>query len=114
MLSHSILEAGTDRPIAARAISIDLAKRIAKNGGLIGMWPSGFSASFEEFVDHTLRMIDAVGVGHVGMGTDMDANFKPVIKNYTEFFQWRAALSEKGLTENEVAQLIRRQCSAFI
>ena len=105
ILSHSILQEGKDRPIAARAISIDHAKMIATNGGVIGMWPSGFSTSFEEFVDHTMRMVDTVGIDHVGIGTDMDSNYKPVIKNYTELFDWRDALLEKGMSESEVAQL---------
>lgn len=105
MLSHSILEAGTERPVGARAISVDHAKMIADQGGLIGMWPSGFSTSFEEFVDHTLRMVETVGVDHVGIGTDMDANYKPVIKDYTAFFRWPEALLEKGLSREEVGKL---------
>ena len=50
-------------------------------------------------------MIDTVGIEHVGIGTDMDSNYKPVITNYTEFFDWRDALLAKGLAEDEVAQL---------
>lgn len=105
ILSHSILQAGDDRPVGARAISVDHAKMIAGNNGLIGMWPSGFSTSFDEFVDHTLRMVETVGVDHVGIGTDMDANYKPVIKDYTEFFRWPEALLEKGLSREEVGKL---------
>lgn len=105
ILSHSILEAGDHRPVAARAISAEHAKMIAGQGGVIGMWPSGFSTSFDEFVEHTLRMVDTVGIDHVGIGTDMDANYMPVIQDYTEFFRWPEALVQKGLNPEEVGKL---------
>jgi membrane dipeptidase len=102
ILSHSILNDNIDRPISARAISIEHAKMVADTGGVIGMWPSGFSTTLEEFADHTMRMINAVGIDHVGIGTDMDGNFKPVISNYAEFNSWKTALAEKGLSNEDV------------
>lgn len=105
MLSHSILQDDSDRPVAARAISPGHARMVAETGGVIGMWPSGFSVSLDEFVDHTKRMVDLVGIDHVGIGTDMDANFKPVISNYQEFFTWRDALVSKGFSAKEVAKI---------
>lgn len=105
ILSHSILKDGQNKPIAARAISKDHAKLIAHTGGVIGMWPSGFSASFDDFVEHTFRMIDAVGIDHVGIGTDMDGNYKPIISNYKEFSNWKIALAAKGLSTTEVAKI---------
>lgn len=107
MLSHSILaEANSTSPVAARAISVEHAKLVAETDGLIGMWPSGYSADFETFVEHTFRMIDAVGIDHVGMGTDMDANFKPVLTDYKGFDTWETALIAKGLERPEVNQLL--------
>lgn len=105
ILSHSILKANNGSPVADRAITEAHAKLIADNGGLIGMWPSGFSASLEEFVEHTLRMVDVVGVDHVGIGTDMDANFQPVVNNYKEYTDWKTALREKGLSQKEVDKI---------
>jgi membrane dipeptidase len=105
LLSHSILQDGLDRPVAARAITPVHAQMVADTGGVIGMWPSGFSISLDEFVDHTKRMVDLVGIDHVGIGTDMDANFKPVISNYKEFFSWKDALATKGFSEKEVAKI---------
>ncbi len=105
ILSHSILKANNNSPVAARAITPEHAKMIKETGGVIGMWPSGFSNSMEEFVEHTLKMIELVGVDHVGMGTDMDANYKPVINNYQEFNDWKTALKEKGLSQEEVDKI---------
>src|SRR5437868_15395317 len=47
ILSHSVLKMEDDRPIAKRAITPEHAKTVAKTGGVIGMWPSGFNNSFE-------------------------------------------------------------------
>lgn len=105
ILSHSTLTADRESPVTARTISIQHAKMIAENGGVIGMWPSGYSTSLAEFVDDTIRMIETVGVDSVGIGTDMDANYKPVIENYTQFFDWKKALLEKGLSEEEVGKV---------
>lgn len=105
ILSHSILKANNNSPVAARAISEDHAKMIADTGGVIGMWPSGFSASMEEFVEHTLRMVEVVGIDHVSLGTDMDANYKPVISDYEEYTDWKTALAAKGLSPQEVAKI---------
>lgn len=106
MLSHSILEMEPDRPIAKRAISIDHAKIVAQTGGIIGAWPSGFNKSFEEYVDNTLRLIDVVGIDHVGIGTDMDGNFKPVLSNYNQYPSFAEALTNKGLSTKEVAKIM--------
>lgn len=105
ILSHSTLRADRESPVTARTISSEHARMIAENGGVIGMWPSGYAASLEAFVDDTMRMIEAVGIEHVGIGTDMDSNYKPVIKNYVEFFDWKKTLLGKGLSKEEVGKV---------
>lgn len=106
ILSHSILRVDDTKPLAARAISAEHAKLVAGTGGVIGAWPSGFSATFAEFVDNTMRLIDAAGVDHVGLGTDMDGNFKPVFSSYTQLPDWAAALQAKGLSREDVAKVL--------
>ena len=106
MLSHSILKMEADRPIAKRAISKEHAKLIAQTGGVIGAWPSGFNKSFDEYVDNTLSLIDVVGIDHVGIGTDMDGNFKPVLSSYVQYPTFAEALKTKGLSSNEVEKVM--------
>jgi membrane dipeptidase len=106
MLSHSILEMETDRPIAKRAISQEHAKLIAQTDGIIGAWPSGFNKSFEEYVENTLRLVEVVGVDHVGIGTDMDGNFKPVLSSYDQYPTFAEALKTKGLSSTEVEKVM--------
>ena len=105
ILSHSILKMDDARLLAARAISVDHAKLVAGTGGVIGAWPSGFNASFDEFVANTVRLIDTVGVDHVGLGTDMDGNLKPVLGDYRQLPDWMTALRAKGLSASDVAKV---------
>ena len=106
MLSHSMLEMEADRPIAKRAISKEHAKIVASTGGVIGAWPSGFNKSFDEYVDNIKRLVDVVGINHVGIGTDMDANFKPVLSKYNEFPKLADTLLQKGFTKTETAKIM--------
>ncbi len=106
MVSHSILQSGYERPVSARAISVDHAKVIAQTGGVIGAWPSGFSSDLNDFANNTLRLIDTVGIDHVGLGTDMDANYLPVIADYFDVEKWTDLLSEKGLSIEEIQKLV--------
>ncbi|MBI3567930.1 MAG: membrane dipeptidase [Gemmatimonadetes bacterium] len=106
ILSHSILKMEESRLLAARAISKEHALLVAKTGGVIGLWPSGFNASFAEFVDNTKRLIDVVGIDHVGLGTDMDGNLKPVFTSYTQLGDWASDLQAHGLTRAEAAKVL--------
>ncbi len=114
ILSHSILEMETNRPMAKRAISKDHAKIVAQSGGLIGAWPSGFNKSFEEYIDNILRLVDAVGVDHVGIGTDMDGNFKPVLPSYSRYPAVAEGLKGKGLSQNEVGKIMGENSKALL
>jgi membrane dipeptidase len=106
ILSHSMLEMEADRPIAKRAISKDHAKLISDTGGVIGAWPSGFNKNFDEYVDNIKRLVDVVGINHVGIGTDMDANFKPVLSKYSEFPKLAEALQSKGFSDTETGKIM--------
>jgi membrane dipeptidase len=104
ILSHSHLQSqSSPHP---RLITIEHARLIASTGGVIGAWPSGFAnRTFADFVDQTMRLMDAVGVDHVGLGTDMDGNFQPVFSSYRQLPDWISGLRAKGLSEAEVAKI---------
>ncbi len=105
ILSHSLLNVGNDRPISARTITGEHARWVAESGGVIGAWPSGYNRSFEDFIDNIMRLIDTVGVDHVGLGTDMDSNFKPVMNRYSQLPEWTSALRAKGMSHDEVQKV---------
>ncbi len=106
VLSHTSL---TTRPAAwTRRILPDHAKAIAATGGVIGIWP--VSSYFPNIVayatDGFARMVDIVGVDHVGLGTDqlglVGASAMP---SYADLPQLAAALRTR-FNADETAKLL--------
>jgi membrane dipeptidase len=54
-----------------RLISKDHAKVIADAGGIVGVW-THLTDSLKEFVGSIKAMADAIGIDHVGIGSDTD------------------------------------------
>jgi len=105
MVSHSNLL--TPTATFPRLISNEHAKLVAAAGGIIGSWPSGMGqATFADFIDSIQRLVDTVGVEHVAIGTDMDANYKPVLRSYRDWGLIPAALLARGMHESEVAKIM--------
>ncbi len=105
MISHTnIATASVNHP---RLISIEHAKLVASAGGIIGSWPSGVGqASFADYIDSIQRLVDTVGIDHAAIGTDMDANFKPVLRSYRDWSLIPAALLARGMHDREVAKIM--------
>lgn len=105
MISHSHLDhVGQHHP---RLLSSDHARAVASAGGLIGAWPSGVtSTSLDDFADEVVRLADLVGVDHVAIGTDMDANYRPVLTGYGDFTVLQVMLAARGLSEPEVGRIL--------
>jgi len=105
MVSHSHLDhADRHHP---RLLSAAHARAVAACGGLIGAWPSGVtSGSLSDFADEVLRLIDLVGIDHVAIGTDMDGNFRPVMRNYADFAALPQLLADRGLSADEAAKIL--------
>lgn len=106
VLSHTSL---TTRPAAwTRRILPDHAKAIAATGGVIGIWPIAdyFPNVVAYATDGFAKMVDVVGIDHVGLGTDqlglVGASAMP---SYTDLPQLAAALRTKFNTE-ETAKLL--------
>ena len=91
-----------------RFISPDLAKAVAQTGGgVLGAWPAGIGVvDLNGFVDRAFELVDHVGIDHVCLGTDMDANYKPVFDTYANLPLFIAGLLKRGMHEPEVAKLI--------
>lgn len=91
-----------------RFISRALAQAVAnKGGGVVGAWPAGIGISdLKGFVDRALELVEVVGIDHVCLGTDMDANYKPVFDTYENLPYFVAGLAQRGLQEADIAKLI--------
>jgi len=105
MISHSHLDhAGRHHP---RLLSADHARAVAGAGGLIGAWPSGVtSVSIADFADEIARLADLVGADHVAIGTDMDANYRPVLTGYAQFAALPQLLAGRGFTDAETGKVL--------
>lgn len=105
MLSHTHLQSKTTPH--PRLITVEHARLVASTGGIIGAWPSGFvNHTLSDFVDETMKLIDAAGIDHVGLGTDMDGNYKPVFSSYRQLPEWTAGLRSKGLSDTDLAKVV--------
>ena len=90
-----------------RFISLELARAAADAGGIIGAWPAGIEVSdLAGFADRIFQLIDMVGIEHVCLGTDMDANYKPVFDDYRRLPDLVALLRRKGMSEQELAAFL--------
>jgi membrane dipeptidase len=105
MVSHTnIATASANHP---RLISVEHAKLVAAAGGIIGSWPSGMGqTSFSDYIDSIQRLVDTVGIDHAAIGTDMDANFKPVLRSYRDWSLIPAALLARGMHDADVAKIM--------
>jgi len=105
MISHSHLaSAGSDHP---RLLSVEHAIAVADGGGVIGAWPSGvIQTTLDDYCAEICRLVDVVGIDHVSIGTDMDANYKPVLTTYEQFPELAASLLKRGMTSDEVDQVL--------
>lgn len=105
LLSHSNIG-----PVAGphpRLISLDHARLVTATGGVVGCVPAGFAqASFEDFIDTILRMIDQLGVDHVAIGTDMDFTHRSVLPSYRDWPALAGTLLARGLAEDDTAKLM--------
>ncbi len=105
MISHTNLKRpDLDHP---RLISVEHAKLVTTHGGVVGSVPSGIGqTTLADWIGSILRLTDAVGIDHVAVGTDMDANFMPVFSDYADWPLIPAALLANGMAEGEVAKVM--------
>ncbi|MCZ4315257.1 membrane dipeptidase [Comamonadaceae bacterium G21597-S1] len=103
--SHVHVHGKTAHP---RFISPDLMRAVvSKGGGLVGAWPAGIAiVDLRGFVERALELVELAGIDHVCLGTDMDANYKPVFDTYAHLPHFVAGLAQRGLAEGDIAKLI--------
>jgi membrane dipeptidase len=105
LLSHTVLETGS-----ARSVSSEHARLVAGTGGVIGIFPvnSGGYHGLTGYVEHVVRMIRAIGIDHVGLGTDMDGISPPSFVAFDDYAEWpsvTAGLLARGYSREEVAKV---------
>jgi membrane dipeptidase len=105
LISHSNLRRpGQDHP---RLISVEHARLVTDTGGLVGAIPAGFNqTNFADYIDTLCFMVDALGIDHIAIGTDMDYTYRPVMASYRDWPLIPGALLHKGFQEYEVAKIM--------
>jgi len=106
MLSHTHLNGGPagDFP---RFVTNELAQAVVKAGGIIGAWPTGVGiTTLGGFVDRILELANRVGIDGIAIGTDMDANYKPVLTKYIDLVLVVSELLRRGMSEIDVAKFM--------
>ena len=105
MISHSHLaRSGADHP---RLLSAEHASVVAETGGLIGAWPAGVALdTLDDYCVEICRLVDTVGLEHVAIGTDLDANYKPLLASYEQFPDVAEILGDRGMSGSEVDQIL--------
>jgi membrane dipeptidase len=90
-----------------RYLSPDYARMVVDTGGVIGAWISVlWTERLPGLIRHLFRLIDAVGIDHVGIGTDLPAGAaKAELPDFSRHQEIAAALREHGMTEDEVAKV---------
>jgi membrane dipeptidase len=80
---------------------------MAQVGGVIGVWPSGFSfVDARDWVAGIARMVDAAGVDHVGIGTDMEGGVNEVWDDYADLPAVADLLLRQGFSPEEAGKLL--------
>ena len=106
ILSHTSLSRGPLRPYT-RLISVEHARLMAQAGGVIGIWPNGnLFVNAQAWVADIARTVDAAGVDHVGIGTDMEGGVNEVWADYGELPALVNLLLERGFSPEETSKLI--------
>lgn len=106
VLSHTSL---TSRPRPfTRQIDVAHARLIASTGGVVGVWPpSSIYPTLDAMAAGIARMVDAVGVDHVGLGSDMRGLLVPsVLPDYDKVPDLAAALRGVGFGEADVGKIL--------
>jgi membrane dipeptidase len=90
-----------------RFISPDYARMVVETGGVIGAWLSTLvREKVPGLIRHLFRAIDAVGIDHVGIGTDLPAGVaRTEMPDFSRHPEIEAALRDRGMTEEEVAKV---------
>jgi membrane dipeptidase len=107
--SHSWISSRAGRwndwPYLARALSPAHARKIAAQGGLVGLWsvrvrdPAYPVRDVKSYADEILRMVEDIGPQAVAFGTDMDgAGPSPALAGYADLREVVNLLARRGMS----------------
>lgn len=105
VVSHTGVQATCN---TRRNLSDEVIRRIAENGGVIGIgfWDTAICGTEPEAIVRAMRhVVDLVGVDHVGLGSDFDGTVR-IEFDATGLARITEALMESGFTEEEIRKIM--------
>ena len=90
-----------------RFISPDYARMVVESEGVVGAWISVLTEEkFPGMIRHLFRMIDALGIDHVGIGSDLPAGVaRTEMPDFSRHPEIAIALRDRGLQTAEVEKV---------
>jgi membrane dipeptidase len=90
-----------------RYLSPEYARMVVDTGGVIGAWIAVlWRERLPGMIRHLFRLIDAVGVDHVGIGTDMPAGTAATeLPDFARYPEIIAAMRDRGMTQEEIEKV---------
>ena len=105
LITHT--DIAEDGPSNPRFVSKGLARAVAEAGGAVGAWPAGIRfGSLADYVERIVELVELLGEDHVCIGTDMDANYKPVFETYAKMPLVVGGLMRRGMGEEVLAKVV--------
>ncbi len=89
----------------SRAIGIEVAKRIAKSDGVVGLWALGrtFGGGISGYANEIISMVEKLGAEHVMFGSDADGlPSDSVINNFDDLRRVFDELQKRGLDDKTI------------
>jgi len=90
-----------------RFLGPDYARMVVESGGIVGAWIAVLNEEkLPGMIRHMFRLIDALGIDHVGIGTDLPAGAAATeMPDFSKHPKLEAALRDRGLTADEVEKV---------
>ena len=89
----------------SRLVSREHARLIAQTGGVIGIWGISSDGTLSLLADRVARMADAVGVDHVGLGSDVGGSGRNIWPDYALFPELVLLLRKKGFSPVDIGKI---------
>jgi membrane dipeptidase len=104
LLSHTQVTRQPGR--LSRHVSHEHGRLIAQTGGLVGIWSFGTtSQSLADFVDRVAVAVEAVGVDHVGLGSDVGGAGRNLWTDYGTFPEIVRLMRRKGFSVADIGKI---------
>ncbi len=74
---------------------------------MVGLWPNGLIfGNLDLYADELMRMVAALGVAHVGIGSDLNGITRTIMPGYAQFAALEDLLAQRGLASEQIRAVL--------